>query len=342
MSHPHDAIRPRHRRRRQAESGGSIATGAQLSTRVLIRVPLVPVSAATPVVRGAAAIGSASALPPSPVMTVQKQLGSVAPAPTSQPLDRTYSEEKTSSQLQASLAKTHVRIDAAHFESSGPHSAAPAGLGQANHWLSGILERRSLLALALIAGAAIGVALMLHNRAPHTDRATTESDANAAHNQWKAETHNPADANANTKPVTAENQNLTAYRYQAASSPSGVIGNADQHLTGASAAAPQPITTDSPQHWNVPAESNQPAGRNASGLNVPAGANIPAKLDAQPSMAPPNTTMSKPGPDLPMAYDARRELPPSDRDSVIPGIGGHITGVAAFNGNISNPAQVPR
>ena len=195
----------------------------------------------------------------------------------------------------------------------------------------------SLLALALIIGVAIGLALMLHNRAPQSDRTTTSPTPMPR--QAMEGGYSQSGRCQCTAAATAENQNLTAYRYSAAGSASGVIGNADQRSTSASA-APQPITTDSPRRWNVPAEANQPAGGGASGLNTPAGANMPAKLNAPPNVRRLLIQRSlNPAPIFrrPITRTAncrRRAATALSRESVVA-----LQEWRRFNGNISNPPR---
>ncbi|HTQ39424.1 MAG TPA: hypothetical protein VMJ32_10365 [Pirellulales bacterium] len=377
MNQQQDAIRPRHRRRKEACATGEAAIPrAQQCTRVLIRVPTVSSGAAAGGVRtiepspiatvslapraaitgaatnvsaatggasaggepGAYAMGSASAVPPPPVMTVGKQPGSLSSS-------QAWQQKKPATQPQTLPSeKKQLRIHAAHRESTGPHSAAPAWLEQPGQWVTGVLQRRSLLAFALIIAAAVGVALMFHNHAHHEDRSAGEPDGNAARQQ------SPYPADASSTPVHAENQNLTAYRDAAAYRDAGssVQASGSTAQTGSSGAAEtswlsSPAESAQPPRWNLPGGANSPAGGSAAPMeNSPAGANMPAHVETPPSQSSPNTTGCAPEVGQPSVYAARQERTASADNGFIPGVNGRISGITAFEGNINNPAQISR
>ncbi|HZZ28390.1 MAG TPA: hypothetical protein VFE46_10350 [Pirellulales bacterium] len=365
MSQPQDAIRPRHRRRRQQEignPGGTAMTSAEQSTRVIIRVPLVTThgkipaphsTASLPSARGTVSLGAASDLPPSPVTTSGKQQGS-----SHHPSQPQFSEAHSQATAKLSLqpqppAKANIRIHVAHGgDSSGPHSAAAAWMEQSSNVLAGMLQKRALLALALIVAAALGVVLLSRGHSHHSDQPANSPDVNAAHNQWKSETPFPADAN--STPARQDGQGTGPYRYSVASSP-GIVTKADQHTIGdrtsdASAASKLPTIPnsqlDEQNSWlentfAPPPGANLPANVAApTGIDSPAGANLPARI-APPSSGPPNTTLNSPGSERPSIYAARLEPLPGG-ESVFSGVNGRVAGTAVFDGTIKNPAQISR
>src|SRR5690242_16152939 len=112
-------IRPQPRRQSAKSAGPTDLTGVHRRTRVLIRLPAITV-------------GEALAAPRS-----------------------TDTTNKLASGSASSDANSAVRIDASHIVLPPPHVIAPDWLTQPSGTLSRILERRSLLAMTLIAAGVV-------------------------------------------------------------------------------------------------------------------------------------------------------------------------------------------
>jgi len=124
-------------------------TAARQSAGVLIRVPMLQAGLNLPADSGTGA------------KTVENQPGSISVAQSSSTLDRRAPARRQSESLQHDAA-LQLRIDAAHLEAPSPHWA-PDWLKQRAK-LSGLLERKSLLAIGLIMAALVTATVLLASR----------------------------------------------------------------------------------------------------------------------------------------------------------------------------------
>src|SRR5215471_4004202 len=130
MNQPHNPIRPR-RRQPMVSAANPVMARPEQSTRVLIRVPAVA--------------SGATEKKPSAVATA------VAPVqPSATP---------------SAASKSHLRIDAGHNESLRPHLAETQK--RSGNWWTDPSQRRAMIAVALIVGAVVVIAIMLHNESQH-------------------------------------------------------------------------------------------------------------------------------------------------------------------------------
>ncbi len=204
----------------------------------------------------------------------------------------------------SSASGPQYRLDAAHFETAGPHSAAEAWQ-RGGSLLGSLLQLRSLLAVALIIAGVVSAAIVLHNRTQHhTLQPDGDPAANASHNDLKATTQFP-------KAATGATGNPTNQ---------GLAGNQSPISAAANPAA-------------VDTRSGNPTG--APGRrNAPAGANLPASV-APISIEQSTSTPSMPNSNQDPFYSAQRVDPPA---GAVDYRYGGPTGSAAFEGNINNPA----
>jgi hypothetical protein len=343
VNQPHDAIRPRRRRRQPMAASNPAIARAEQSTRVLIRVPAVAGAEAAAVGPRGAPQGAASVERPA-VKEPRKEtsagtsglralLNETTPkkGAVSQRIDQaettaarslhveipnkiapetTVPKVETAADVSTSSAahSPQYRLDAAHLETAGPHSAADAWQ---RGFLSNLLQMRSLVAVALIVAGVVGAAIVLRNRTQHHAlRPDGDPAANASQTDPKGTAPFPKAATGATgqpmKQGLAGNQ-----------PPVSAAANAAANSAGADMRSANPAT---PNRWNAPA-----------------GANLPASV-APISIEQPSSTSSMPNMNQDPFYSAQRVDPPA---GVVNYRFSESSG-AAFEGNINNPVQLSR
>ena len=302
MGQPSETIRPRQRRRTDPAGSSATASRAEQSTRVLIRVPLV-------------SIGKTPA-PPS-----NKTPGK---APGSTPAERpaappSAGRESAALQQESTLVsrppntRSELRIDVAHADASGPHSAAPAWLEVRGGWLAGILQRKSLLTIGLLVTVGVLAALLSsHRNNRHLSPDGRTAGTTDASNQLPAKSIMPGsvkDESAQGGRQLRPGKNFDAGSTHTSSNTSG---GREAQMNGALAA---------PGDWKLPVATNMPASLEPT------------------NRTPPATDSNAPGASPPSMYQpylsARREpLPgagPGNLDSQTAPSG------AAFEGVLDRP-----
>jgi hypothetical protein len=354
VNQPHDAIRPRRRRRQPMAATNPAVARAEQSTRILIRVPAMAGAeavstaprggqhvaapstavrdvqqAATSLERDVKETRKEAGVPTSGLRallnetTPKRSYGSLSaeriqtPAARSLPVETPskITPETTVPKVEtaadalplSSASGPQYRLDAAHFETAGPHSAADAWQ-RGGSLLGSLLQLRSLLAAALIIAGVISAAIVLHNRTQHHAlRPDGDPAANASQMDPKGAAPFPKAATGATG--NAANQ--------------GLAGN-----QGPISAAANPAAVD--------ARTGNPAA--PSRWNAPAGANLPASV-APISVEQSTSTPSMPNINQDPFYSAQRVDPPAG--AVDYRFSGPM-GTAAFEGNINNPVQLSR
>ena len=239
MNEPQDAIRPRHRRRPLSVTVNPAIAQAEQSTRILIRVPMTATGATSSTGQNSGLKLS----PPAPHVQTKSELKpastglsglksllneSTAKSTASSRESAAVREQNTSwrevhpgvkpaaeiapqigSLLQRAAdradTKSNFRIDGAHAETSGPHSAAAGWLEARGRGLVDLVLRRSLIAVVLIIAGAVSVAVVLHSRTQHHAlRTDGEPGANAAGGNLDKNVRYP---DAAVGPIGMNNQN---------------------------------------------------------------------------------------------------------------------------------------
>jgi hypothetical protein len=368
VNQPHDAIRPRHRRRHRMAATNPAVARAEQSTRVLIRVPVV--TGVPPTILRPAAAQSSTTLErgetkqertqinsaPSGLKallndtTAKRPAGSPQPSQVQQQSPR-LSPAQPGAKLPSEAAGQHVertlggaptqpvgnpqfRIDAAHIDSTGPHSAAEVWVEKRGGVLSNVLQRRSVLAVALIIAGAVGIAMMLHGRTQHRAiKSETDSGANASRGDLKSDGRFPEAA---TVP-NGSPQSLNGNHAGSGGFSGGMLGGllTAQQSTGNGGSSNQQQISG-PQYG---ADGVRPANPAAAPdrWKAPAGANMPASIEPIGNIQQPAAGPTSSGIDQGPLYSAYRDTA-QPNGSAISGPSGRSSGAAEFDGNINNPS----
>jgi hypothetical protein len=245
----------------------------------------------------------------------------------------------TPEELPPQCAAPQLRIDVAHGDSSGPHSAAENWLEQRDSWLDNVLQRRSLLAVALIAVAVVGIAIMMHNRAQHhAIRPSNDPAANASQSENASRTDSKDNARypqaAAGAPAMPDNQHWMAGRPALEDNSHGMLGSVLSAEPPSRSTVPGPAQSlPAPQYSTEDPRFSYPAAAPRQG-QAPAGANMPASIEPTSSALPPSAASI--GPES--FYSAQRDVPPPSGGANI-GASGGAPGAAAFEGGIKNPFE---
>jgi hypothetical protein len=365
MNEPQDAIRPRHRRRPLSVTANPAIALAEQSTRILIRVPVATAGATS----AGGQNSGAKLSPPAPHVQTKSELKpastglsglktllneSTAKPPASSREGAAAREQNTSwrvvhpgPKLAAETApqieslpqraaeqvdtKSHFRIDGAHAETPGPHSAAAGWLEARGRGLVDLVLRRSLIAVVLIIAGAVSVAVMLHSRTQHHAlRGDGEPGANAAGGNLDKNVRYP---DAAVGPIGMNNQNAAGFA-QASIAANGngsgqpSMGGAMQGQNGMPA-APQ-YRSGEPRNGNSPAAA-------PGAWKVPSGANMPARVEPVGTALQPAGAPNAPGLDAGTIYSAQRGSVPAAGGPGGMSNGGAM-GAAKFDGGINNPS----
>jgi hypothetical protein len=364
MIEPQDAIRPRHRRRPLSVTANPAIARAELSTRILIRVPAAAIS---PTATTGQTLGAKSSSPSARIQTKSE----LKPASTGLSglkslLDETTAKSAASSREGSAIreqnarlrhaqlgvqptpesapqsataaidTKTHFRLDGAHAETPGPHSAAASWLEARGRGLIDLVLRSSLIAVVLIIAGAISVAVMLHSRTQHhAIRTDGEPGANASGSNLDKNVRYPETT---AGPIGLNNQNSAGNAAGFAQGSIASSGNASgqQSMGGTMPrqngmpSAPQYRTAEPPRGGISPAASPSP-------WKVPSGANMPARVEPVGTVSQPIGAPSAPSLDAGTIYSAQRGNIPAAGS---PGgmSSGSAMGAARFDGGINNPS----
>jgi hypothetical protein len=285
--------------------------------------------------------------------TVKKPSGSGTPAnPKAMPLRSGQSDLKLSPAAKSQTVsetikidpsplvdKSHWRIDAAHADSPGPHSATDMWLERSSNWLSNVLQQRGVLAMALIIAGVVGIAIVLHNRAQrHALRPNTDPAVNASRNDLKSDGRFPEAATG--APTGQNSQTLIGARPASADNSNGMYGNVplNQQPTRTAVAGQAPLASG-PQYRAQESRMgySESAPSQPEPWRVPSGANMPASVAPMNTTSQPNSAANMPGMPQQSYYSAQRGTSlPAGSAGFTPG--GSPSSAAAFDGNINNPS----
>ena len=185
-------IRPRRRDAVGSQNAPTEST-AERSTRLLIRLPHLALpesaqdtSAIRPNVPSAAIqtqrVDKPAAIRPAPriIATPAASVGSITTGPS--PSAKSVADVTVTTpaaDLPAAESVTRWRIDAAHVSTPSTHSAANRQEASRNNWLAQIAERKSLLAIGIIALATgiIAIGVVMFNQSHQQLSAPVRPDA---------------------------------------------------------------------------------------------------------------------------------------------------------------------
>lgn len=321
MNQPHNPIRPR-RRQPMVTAAQPVMARPEQSTRVLIRVPAVA-SVAT-----------------------EKKQSAAAPADSKPTLEKAVATAVVAAQPSAApsaASKSHLRIDAGHLESLRPHLAETQK--RSWNWWTDPSQRRAMIAVALIVGAVVVIAIMLHNESQHrTMQANDDRNVKVLRTEVKEPT--PPQA---ASPWNGNGQNTIANRPTPANgfTSAGAGGPANQAPIGNPAIGSGPNMNTTQYRAADSQNSSSGAAQNYSGTvpnqspwKTPAGSNMPARVDPINATQPPASGPSQQAaPET--VYSAQRGSLPfgigNNRGSDYRAVDSQQG--AAFNGGINNPAM---
>jgi len=342
---------------------------AEQSTRVLIRVPAV--AGVMPTILRAAAGQSSTTLDrgetkqerpqtnsaPSGLKallndtTAKRPAGSPQPSQVQQQSPRSSPAAQPESKSPSEAVVQHVeriqgrvptrsadnpqfRVDAAHIDSPGPHSAAEAWVEKRGGVLSNVLQRRSVLAVALIIAGAVGIAMMLHGRTQHRSiKSETDPGANASRSDLKSDGRFPEAATVpNGSPQSVNGNHAASGGFSG-----GMLGGllTAQQSTGNGGSSDQQQISGPPYGADGMRPANPAAAPDR--WKAPAGANMPASIEPIGNIQQPAAGPTSSGIDQGPLYSAYRDMA-QPNGSAISVPSGRPSGAAEFDGNINNPS----